>query len=316
MPASPPSPPTTASPPPAVVPDPGSGPEAPAPAEASAAAAPTPPETAAAAEDEDTPLWDGDDPEPGGDDDGVELSAEDEAVLDDLGAEVPGESLPAAPPPVEDSAADASTGETEAEDPDSVESGETIRDATAPPEPESAADTETRAGPEVEAASGREPASSPVDEAEPGPEPEPASPPVAEAAPGPEPVSPPVAEAAPEPEVTTPPAADNPMADAAPPDQEFDSAQASEPEPEPRPEPKPIVDAPDISLFDEPPAKTNQTGAHKSPPSSWPPSGDGFKPGRARVKNLIVEKADLPEHMPLPRPTVYGGPKPSADEGE
>src|SRR5690606_38119665 len=78
--------------------------------------------------------------------------------------------------------------------------------------------------------------------------------------------------------------------------------------------PKKIVDAPDISLFEEPSAKANR--ATKPPPASWPPADDSgaYRAGRAKVKNLLVDRGELPEHIPLPRPTVYGGP--ASGDGE
>jgi hypothetical protein len=116
---------------------------------------------------------------------------------------------------------------------------------------------------------------------------------------------------------------DSPFSDAAPIDY-------PEPTPEPEPEPEPpaleeapeegpkseveaarkkIVNAPDISLFEEPSTKT---GAHQLPTAKPVMETDGFKPGRARVKNLL-DRSELPDHIPLPRPTVYGA-KPA--EGE
>ncbi|GAB3993416.1 hypothetical protein GCM10029992_04990 [Glycomyces albus] len=263
---------------------------APAPEPAIAPAAGT-----ASEADEDAPLWDADVPESGEDDESVELSAEDESALDDLGSDVPGESLDPAATPADQAEAPRSEEVTETGDQDSVESGQTVRGAVAEPEPQARPEPEPEPGPEPAAE-----APAPVPE----PEPERAS----EPAPAPQ--------IEPEPQVTTPPAIDNPMADAAPPDLELEAAPGPEPAPAANSDPKPIVDAPDISLFDEPPAKAKQTGAHKTPPT-WPPTedDDAYKPGRARVKNF-VEKADLPEHMPLPRPTVYGGPKPDAEEGE
>ncbi|NUQ87527.1 MAG: hypothetical protein HOQ43_03570 [Glycomyces artemisiae] len=72
------------------------------------------------------------------------------------------------------------------------------------------------------------------------------------------------------------------------------------------------MNAPDISLFEEPSTKT---GAHKLPPASWPPADeDGYRRGLARVKNHL-DRSELPEHIPLPRPTVYGA-KPEDGDAE
>ncbi|HEX2143604.1 MAG TPA: hypothetical protein VHG10_03750 [Glycomyces sp.] len=105
---------------------------------------------------------------------------------------------------------------------------------------------------------------------------------------------------------------DSPFMDAAPIDlpEPVASAEPEESEEAPKEGPKSaiesarkkIVNAPDISLFEEPSTKT---GAHQLPPASWPPEDEGYKPGRARVKNHL-DRSELPEHIPLPRPTVYG----------
>jgi hypothetical protein len=124
----------------------------------------------------------------------------------------------------------------------------------------------------------------------------------------------------PEPGPPFPRADVSPFSDAAPFESPFADAAPIEPEPTPEPEPaeeapeegpksevestrKKIVNAPDISLFEEPPTK--RTGSHPLPPTLAPVDPEGFRPGRARVRNLL-DRSELPEHIPLPRPTVYG----------
>jgi hypothetical protein len=111
---------------------------------------------------------------------------------------------------------------------------------------------------------------------------------------------------------------DSPFSDAAPieyPEPEAVAAATPEDAPEEGPKPaveaarKKIVNAPDLSLFEEPSTKT---GAHQLPTAKPVVETEGFRPGRAKVPNLL-DRSELPEHIPLPRSTVYGA-KPAEDE--
>ncbi|SDE39635.1 hypothetical protein [Glycomyces harbinensis] len=337
-------------------------------------------------DDDDGPMWD-DLPDPQEDDGDVELSAEDETSLAGLGDDVPGESLPPAPPSAPGLAEDGETADSvvepeldealaaaavmEAPSPGadlveaveaateladaagvsvpepvialganandsvfdaadhSLESGATVHerasepsvfDEPTPPQPEPVPDPQPT--PPQPTPTPTPPRPTPQPEPVPNPEPRPPSPqPAPDPLPQPEPVP------HPEPGPPFPRVNDSPFSDAAP-IEEFDAIEPAKPtiddgDTEDHPEEGPkseieasrkkIVNAPDISLFEEP--STKRTGSHQLPPSAWPPvDGDGFAPGRAHVKNHL-ERSELPEHIPLPRPTVYGA-KPEAETGE